>query len=67
MTRSFTARQRKILQLLSGNKCSICGVFLGSQFHADHVQPYSKGGKTVIQNGQALCPKCNLRKGVRHG
>jgi superfamily II DNA or RNA helicase len=25
--------------------------------------PFDKGGKTTIENGQALCPTCNLKKG----
>lgn len=41
----------------------MCGVELGAGWHADHVAPYSVGGKTDVINGQALCPKCNLRKG----
>jgi len=32
-------------------------------WHADHVVPYSKGGKTELSNGQALCAECNLSKG----
>lgn len=42
----------------------MCGVFLGAEFHADHKIPYSKGGKTVITNGLALCRNCNLKKGI---
>ena len=63
MRRLFTKRQRKILRLLSGNKCAICGVKLGKMFHADHVNPYASSGKTILKNGQSLCPNCNLKKG----
>ena len=31
-------------------------------FHADHIVPWSAGGKTTVDNGQLLCPKCNLAK-----
>lgn len=48
MSRSFLTRQRKILQLMSENQCSACGALLDSQFHADHVKPYSKGEKTIL-------------------
>jgi hypothetical protein len=30
--------------------------------HADHKEPYSKGGKTILENGQVLCRGCNLKK-----
>lgn len=31
-------------------------------WHADHIRPWIKGGKTEIDNGQLLCIKCNLHK-----
>lgn len=43
--------------------CAECGVELSAGWHADHVEPYSKGGETDVINGQALCPRCNLKKG----
>ena len=64
MRRRFSQRQRDILRLIAGNQCQQCGEPL-KQFHADHRHPYSKGGRTFINNGQALCPTCNLRKGNR--
>lgn len=32
-------------------------------WHCDHIVPWSKGGKTVVENGQVSCPACNLSKG----
>ena len=32
------------------------------EWHADHIVPHSKGGKTTVANGQAACPACNLVK-----
>ncbi|MFR5479773.1 HNH endonuclease [Catenibacterium sp.] len=29
------------------------------------VLPWSKGGKTVIENCQMLCRDCNLKKGAQ--
>jgi superfamily II DNA or RNA helicase len=65
MKRAFTLRQRLILALVSGGTCSLCGKRIKSDFHADHVVPFSKAGKTVLLNGQALCASCNLKKGNR--
>ena len=30
--------------------------------HLDHIVPWSKGGKTVLENLQTLCSHCNLGK-----
>ncbi|RKY53653.1 MAG: HNH endonuclease, partial [Candidatus Neomarinimicrobiota bacterium] len=32
---------------------------------ADHIIPWSKGGETTVENGQALCQRCNGSKGNR--
>ena len=29
---------------------------------ADHIKPWSKGGKTIAENCQMLCAKCNREK-----
>jgi hypothetical protein len=33
-------------------------------WHCDHKLPWSKGGKTTVENGQVACPACNLSKGA---
>lgn len=33
-----------------------------SQMQADHIIPWSRGGKTVIENCQMLCRECNNKK-----
>ena len=43
----------------------MCGRSLGGSYHADHVVPFSKGGQTILLNGQALCADCNLKKGSK--
>ncbi len=63
MSRRFNAKQRDALWLAAGGRCSLCGVELGEDFHADHIVPFSKGGETDVLNGQALCPRCNAMKG----
>ncbi len=65
MRRFFNVRQRFALLLVSGGKCSNCGARLDRGFHADHKVPFSKRGKTVLSNGQALCARCNLAKGAK--
>lgn len=34
-------------------------------WHCDHKVPWSKGGKTTVENGQASCSSCNLSKNNR--
>lgn len=60
--RSFSKSEKITLWLASGGYCEICGQSLEDGFEADHIIPYSKGGHTAIQNGAALCRKCNRRK-----
>ena len=65
MKRLFDNKQRSILAWVAGGECSLCKSRLAKNFHADHVTAYSKGGATITKNGQALCQKCNLRKGKK--
>ncbi len=62
MRRLFSKKQREYIKILAGNKCKFCGKSLYKDFHADHKIPYSKKGKTVLQNSQALCSRCNIKK-----
>jgi superfamily II DNA or RNA helicase len=61
--RRFSRREKAVLYLAADGRCESCGVELEPGWHGDHVQPYSRGGKTDVINGQALCPDCNLKKG----
>ena len=36
-----------------------------SEMEADHITPWSEGGKTILDNCQMLCKDCNRRKGAR--
>ena len=43
--------------------CPICKKHFDIEFmEADHITPWSQGGKTVLENGQMLCKECNRRK-----
>ena len=65
MNQLFTTRQERMLAWLAAGFCQLCGERLSQGFHADHVVPFSKGGQTTVNNGQALCSSCNLSKGTK--
>lgn len=65
MSRFFTYKQKQALYWLAGGRCEQCGVLLSSDWHADHIIPYSHDGQTDVINGQALCRACNLSKGSK--
>ena len=62
--RRFSRSQRAQLYIASDGKCEVCGEPLERGWHADHIEPYSKGGVTDLMNGRALCAECNLKKGA---
>ncbi len=62
--RSFDQNQRIVIWRRDQKQCKDCGKQIEfKEMHADHVKPHSKGGQTTIENGQALCGECNLKKG----
>lgn len=48
-------------------KCALCGrspaTHVGVSLHIDHIVPFVKGGKTVLENLRTLCNECNWGKG----
>ncbi len=43
--------------------CKLCAKgFEISEMEADHITPWSEGGKTIEENCQMLCKQCNRRK-----
>jgi 5-methylcytosine-specific restriction endonuclease McrA len=65
--RGFTLEQRRILWHTSAyRKCSSCNRLLSwSDFTIDHIDPYSKGGRSRLENAALMCGPCNSRKGNR--
>lgn len=61
--RAFTEAQRREAYERQGGICPKCGQhFEISGMEADHVTPWSKGGKTSGDNCVMLCADCNRRK-----
>jgi len=56
---------RAALWLASEGRCALCGVTLPPDWHADHIEPWSRTRRTNVHDMQALCPTCNLRKGAK--
>lgn len=58
--RIFTPDQRAVIYRIGKGKCAMCGIEVSEEsFEADHMKPWSKGGRTIIANGQILCSTCN--------
>lgn len=60
--RLFNISIKNIKRKQQNNLCAICNQELQDDCHADHIYPWSKGGKTVLENCQILCKKCNIKK-----
>lgn len=61
--RAFDRRDALAAYERQGHKCALCGEkFEFEAMQADHITPWSKGGKTTSDNCQMLCRECNLRK-----
>ncbi len=61
--RAFDNRMRRAAYEKQKGVCKKCGKkFEIEQMEADHITPWSKGGKTVAENCQMLCRECNRRK-----
>ena len=61
--RAFDRRDALAAYERQNHKCALCGeTFDFPKMQADHIIPWSKGGKTVPENCQMLCTQCNLKK-----
>lgn len=72
LNRTAAQRERAVMsdklrfQILKRDNytCQICGRSAkdGAELEVDHIIPISKGGKTVPNNLQTLCKRCNRGK-----
>lgn len=63
--RTFSEAQRTEAYERQDGKCPICKKrFTIAEMEADHITPWSKGGKTNSENCQMLCAEDNRRKGA---
>ena len=61
--RAFTQSMARAAYERQKGVCPICGPhFEITEMQADHITPWSKGGKTTPENCQMLCAECNRRK-----
>ena len=64
--RAFTDAQKRRAYERQDHKCVNCGnVFDFEQMQGDHIIPWSQGGRTVDENLQMLCQKCNNDKSAQ--
>lgn len=61
--RAFDKRDARAAYERQKGVCPLCGEhFNFDEMQADHITPWSKGGKTTPDNCQMLCRDCNLKK-----
>jgi hypothetical protein len=68
--RRFGGKDRSAIVSRAGARCERHGLLFGrcketEKLHADHVHPHSKGGSTMVSNGQVLCSRHNKQKAAR--
>ena len=64
--RAFNDKEKRILYERQQGICHSCTKqFDYDDMQGDHIIPWSKGGKTSLENGQMLCRKCNATKSAK--
>jgi len=66
--RGFTQEQKMVIFRRDGGICQLRIKCDGARltwdnWHCDHIEPWVRGGKTTVENGQVSCSECNLSKG----
>lgn len=65
--RYYTDSQRSVIYIRDKGLCGICDGFVTLRtYHADHIKPWSKGGRTSVSNAQVAHAKCNQSKGSKY-
>lgn len=61
--RAFSPKMARTAYERQKGICPRCGKYFEiTKMQADHITPWSKGGKTIAENCQMLCADCNRRK-----
>ncbi len=61
--RAFTPSMKRSAYERQNGICAVCGKhFEIEDMEADHIKPWSQGGKTEPSNCQMLCKECNRHK-----
>ena len=66
--REFDLKTKRMVYEKQKHRCVYCeregdmAEYAFEDMHADHIRPWSKGGKTVEENCQMLCKKHNEKK-----
>lgn len=64
--RKFNQKMKRAAYERQNHKCAKCGgEFELKEMDADHIKPWSEGGRTIAANCQMLCKACNRIKGKR--
>ena len=64
--RTFTEEEKRVMYKRQEGICAIDKVWVPYEgMEADHIIPWSKGGRTMLENGQMVSRRANRRKGAR--
>ena len=63
--RVFTPDERIVIWRRDNESCQMCKNKIAfDEMQADHIIAHSRGGQTTLDNAQALCQQCNVKKGA---
>jgi len=65
--RAFSERDKIAAYSKQNGVCPVCGEkFEYKEMEGDHIKPWSKGGRTELENCQMLCKSCNGKKSNKY-